>query len=124
MLPAEGRSGRAPKLPVRRPAWSKATREWWEWLWATPQATQWDEGDRTLVRLAGLVELANAGEASAALLGEIRQLEDRYGLNPKAMTQLRWTIAEPVEPPAAAAASTATKDEVAERRSRRERLTG
>jgi hypothetical protein len=36
--------------------------------------------------------------ATAALLGEVRQLEDRLGLSPLAMLRLRWEImpAEPV----------------------------
>lgn len=33
-------------------------------------------------------------------MGEARQLEDRYGLNPRALVQLRWIVGElePDEP--------------------------
>jgi hypothetical protein len=55
-------------------------------------ATRWREDDDELVRLAALREEFWAGDYTAALLGEIRAIEDRHGLNPLARMKLRWTI--------------------------------
>lgn len=96
-LPKAGRKGRPPALPTRKPTWHAGTRKWWADLWATPQATQWDETDAELYRLAMLHELTmygSAGGALPALLAEMRQIEDRHGLNPKALLQLRWIIVD------------------------------
>lgn len=43
---------------------------------------------------AGLVVRAENFEASGALLGEVRMLEDRLGLSPMAMLRLRWEVVE------------------------------
>ncbi len=121
VLPAEGRQGKPPTLPSGR-RWLKATRDYWAWLWSTPQATQWDEADKVLVRLALLVDLVYAEKASSTHLTEIRNIECSYGLNPKALIQLRWRIA----PGGAEVVSPASvDDQLAERRaSRRKRVVG
>jgi hypothetical protein len=46
-------------------------------------ATEWIKADEdTLVRLAHMAEAEARGQANATLRGEIRHLEDRFGLNP------------------------------------------
>lgn len=45
-----------------------------------------------LARLASFIDLASRGETSAALLSEIRQLEDRFGLSPMARRRLQWEL--------------------------------
>jgi hypothetical protein len=56
-------------------------------------ATVWLESDvPTLLRLADMIERQNRGKASAVLIGEIRQLEDRFGLSPLARRRLQWEI--------------------------------
>lgn len=91
-LPVEGRPGAAPKLPGWR-KWSPATSRWWKDLWAKPQATQWEQDGSTLWTLACLYDDLIAGRADAAKVSaEMRQHEDRHGLNPKAMNQLRWRL--------------------------------
>jgi hypothetical protein len=67
-------------------------------------AAAWLDVDRlTLERLAGLVDEAHRGVATAALLGEIRMLEDRFGLSPLARQRLRWQVGDvPVAAPPAA----------------------
>lgn len=97
-LPPEGRAGPAPKLPPLR-VWAAATVVWWEDLWSTPQAVMWDQSGRTLHTLAILHHqlIVDGDEAPAAskassIAGEMRQHEDRHGLTPKAMLQLRWRI--------------------------------
>lgn len=92
LLPAEGRSGPAPELPDLR-SWSLSTIAWWEDLWSCPQAVAWDQTGRTLVRLAILFD-DMVKERPGASVAAMQQLEDRHGLNPKAMLQLRWRIVE------------------------------
>lgn len=91
-LPRNGREGPAPKLPAWRP-WQPATKKWWADLWKKPQATQWTQDGSTLHVLAALYDdlIANRAEA-AKVSAEMRQHEDRHGLNPKAMLQLRWRV--------------------------------
>ncbi|HWH14239.1 MAG TPA: hypothetical protein VNT51_05795 [Miltoncostaeaceae bacterium] len=110
-LPREGRSERKPALPKRRPdgkAWSAVARSWWRTAWSSPMAAVWIEADvPSLLRLAMLVDdQANGvevvdGEGAAhvvpvavTVLGEIRQLEDRFGLSPLARRRLQWEIAQ------------------------------
>jgi len=93
-LPLEGRQGPPPPLPPLR-IWTADTQAWWEKLWATPQATQWDQSGRTLHTLALLhhhLVTNDKGDRVATIAGEMRQHEDRHGLTPKAMLQLRWRV--------------------------------
>jgi len=93
-LPAEGRQGTAPTLPKIR-LWSAATKAAWKLLWSSPQATQWDQTGRTLHAWAALHhDLVEGERAVAGVAAEMRNIADRHGLNPKAMLQLRWRIAE------------------------------
>jgi len=58
-------------------------------MWQSPEVVE---------RLALLWErLWVADEPSASLLAEMRAIEDRLGLNPRAMLQLRWRIGPPTE---------------------------
>ncbi|MFI5505202.1 hypothetical protein ACFLIN_07635 [Corynebacterium kutscheri] len=93
-----GRKGRTPAWPLsgRAPAG-------WVALWRKPQAVMWEKnGDDFLVAryliLRNLTEdPEEASSANAALLGEVRQLEDRLGLSPMAMKRLQWEI-EDIQP--------------------------
>ena len=94
-LPMEGRKGKAPLLPKWR-LWHAETEKWWKALWATPQATQWKQDGSTLFVLATLYDDLIGGRAEPAKVSaEMRQHEDRHGLNPKAMLQLRWRVTDP-----------------------------
>jgi hypothetical protein len=105
-LPLAGNPEQAPKLASRAPGggvWLKGTRDWWARLWASPQSTQWQCDDGSLFRLAAIQDRHLRGTATVGELNEMRQIEDRHGLNPKAMLQLRWRIvdvAESAEPKA------------------------
>jgi len=70
----------------------------WRRLWSTPQAAGWDGAgyDVALARYTRLAVLAEDGTRWSAA-SECRQLEDRFGLNPRSMLQLRWTIADAAE---------------------------
>lgn len=94
-LPAEGSGREAPELLGEFVA---ATRDWWVTVWGSPMAAVWLEADvPALRRLAWLVDGVNRGESSAALMGEIRQLEDRFGLSPRARRMLQWEVSQAVE---------------------------
>lgn len=76
----------------------------WADLWALPQAVEWERGHHVLfvARYAQLLEVAEQPGASAALLNECRQMEDRLGLTPLAMHRLNWKVVddgEVVAPP-------------------------
>ncbi|HSW42707.1 MAG TPA: hypothetical protein VLM76_09385 [Patescibacteria group bacterium] len=95
-----------PRNPVRhRPVWplqdpaTPAERKLWFELWTLPQAVAWQTLgiNRVIARYCRLSLLAEDPEASAPLLNEVRQLEDRIGLNPVALRRLGWEIAGPDE---------------------------
>jgi hypothetical protein len=92
-LPAAEDFKRPPTLPNRRPGWLKATRDWWKTLWASPMASTYVAADiEPLRRLADLVELRNRGKLGGVGLTAMQQLEDRFGLSPKARRSLQWEI--------------------------------
>lgn len=99
----EKRVGKAPALPTWR-KFDRRTRAWWSELWKRPQAVQWQQSGASLFALAVLYDDLITGRVDAAKLSaEIRQHEDRHGLSPKALLQLRWRL------PEKAGASQATK---------------
>lgn len=91
-LPMSGRRGRPPAWPIGRP--TKTETALWKELWATPQAVAWEQlgWTRIVGRYARLVIAGEGEEASAALLGEVRQMEDRLGLSPMSMKRLQWEV--------------------------------
>lgn len=94
-LPAGGRSGTGiPTLPGAAKL-SKATREWWKRVWQSPMSSVYLDADLTgLIRLARLLDRDEKGEATATMLAEIRQLEDRFGLSPLARRRLEWEVSQ------------------------------
>lgn len=97
VLPAAGRSGAPPAFPYGR--MSRALQELWSELWSAPQAVAWEElgWTRVVGRYARMVLAAEKSDAPVSLMGEVRQLEDRLGLNPMAMRKLLWRV-DAVEP--------------------------
>ncbi len=93
-LPAGGRLGDVPVFPLGRS--SKKLDELWGELWSSPQAVAWTDlgWTRVVARYAKLLLAAERSDASVALLGEVRQLEDRLGLSPMAMRRLQWEITD------------------------------
>lgn len=92
-LPAAGRDTPPPAWPLGGRA-SKGELELWAELWRSPQAVAWEELGwvRTVARYARITIAAERPRAIAAVMSEARQLEDRLGLNPKAMRSLGWEI--------------------------------
>lgn len=60
-----------------------------------------DEAARRVEWALGLLKRSATGEA--ALMREMRELDNRLGLNPKAMADLRWSIGEAEKPEARSA---------------------
>lgn len=101
-LPPGGWQGEVPEWPIDGA--TRAESALWAGLWRTPQAAAWHDlgWTRVVARYACLVAKSEVDSedrsqtAEVALLGEIRQLEDRLGLSPMAMKRLQWEIAPPV----------------------------
>lgn len=101
-LPGGGRRDALPDLGL--PAATPATEAWWAEVWASPMAAMFLDADVPgLRRLALLLEAVNLGDLRTEILSEIRQLEDRYGLSPKARRALQWEVGAAEEAPPAAA---------------------
>lgn len=107
-LPAGGCDLEPPEVPdwVRLGAKGRA---WWDWAWSTPQAAAWSpEAHGPTVAQRAILEddlfaaeqLEDPIKARAAVITKITQLEDRLGLSPKSMAQLRWKIVESEKLPA------------------------
>lgn len=120
-LLVSGRKGAAPKVPSGY-VLGAAGRAWWKWAWALPHALAWSDGDLYIVarravledqlallsRSPGSFDLSELNSTdllayARTLLGaddkvkrEIRELEDRLGLSPKAFAALRWSIVDDV----------------------------
>lgn len=86
-------AGKPFKHPPDVPAslkWTATTKKWWKLIWDSPMAAVWLESDvPALIRLG---ELINLPKKSALIVGEIRQIEDRFGLSPKSRRALQWEI--------------------------------
>jgi hypothetical protein len=120
-LPVEGRKGRAPKFPLQGE--SEGESVLWRELWKTPQAVMWERSGPGTVRLvARYVRLLlpvespefgggdEKGYSQAQLLGEVRQLEDRLGLSPKAMQALKWVVDDDADEPVAPSVPSRRRD--------------
>ena len=90
-LPPEGRRGDPPTLPGD--GWLDSTVVWWREIWTSPMATVWEPADVDgLVRLAQLRDQQHRGDLPVSALSAMQNLEDRFGLNPKARRMLQWEI--------------------------------
>jgi len=72
----------------------------WKRLWTLPQAIEWERmkcEDIVALYVRAFVR-ATAIDADAKMLAEVRQLDAKIGLSPKAMRDLRWETDEPAEP--------------------------
>lgn len=96
LLPAEGRQGPAPAWPFGKPTADQKAK--WDELWHLPQAIKWEqmhsEDSVALYVIALFAYLEDPSSTQAPKrLGEVRQLDAKLGISPKAMLNIRWTIA-------------------------------
>lgn len=84
-----------PELPGNG-LWHKLTQEWWNDIWASPMAPEFDSSDRHgLFALAMLVNdfwLAESASDRAKLSAEIRLQRQCFGLTPIDRRRLQWEI--------------------------------
>jgi hypothetical protein len=84
----------APELPGG--LWHKLTQEWWDDIWASPMAPEFDSSDRHgLFALAMLVNdfwMAESASDRAKLSAEIRLQRQCFGLTPIDRRRLQWEI--------------------------------
>lgn len=94
-LPADGYDGPIPDWPLmNEPSGGEA--DLWRSVWRTPQAAMWaTSGFERVVARYVMVTVLSEVDPTAALLGEVRQMEDRLGLSPMALRRLQWVIDEP-----------------------------
>lgn len=92
VLPAAGYDGPVPAWPLSSA--DEDEQDAWERLWRQPQAAAWAKmsAERTVARYCRALVQAEQRDATAFLLSEVRQLEDRLGLTPMSMLRLRWSI--------------------------------
>lgn len=122
-LPVSGFKGPIPKVPVKL---GKAGKAWWSWAWRTPQAAAWNAGHVWNVARRAQLEDAwatqvEAGNVTAAMASAMQTLENRLGLTPKGMLELRWEIVADIKPetPKNDPAEKERRDEVSQRRAAR-----
>ena len=101
ILPAEG-PGTPPPTPPPGVSLGAVGRAWWNWAWSLPQAAAWGPGtEATVLMRASLtdeletVEYGTPGRRQLTM--QLSQIDDRLGLSPRAMAQLRWSVGEPTE---------------------------
>lgn len=128
VLPAGGREGPPPSIPLRGKL-EKQSLEQWEAWWRSPMATMWDDQFDVfaLARCLQLYDRMRRDGVTNGELTEIRQIEARFGLDPRSRKELCWVIADPpVEEPSRPGSSRpqASSDELAERRRRVEIAAG
>lgn len=97
-LPVEGYEGDIPEWPLGNDP-SQAEVELWEKVWRTPQGAAWaNNGFERVVARYVMVTVLSETEPTAAMLSEVRQLEDRLGLSPMALRKLQWVVGELTKP--------------------------
>lgn len=87
-----------PELPGDN--WNDFAREYWETIWTSPMAVAgvYIKADiPALIRLAQLANRVGEGTIGTSALGEMRQLEDRFGLSPLSRRRLQIDITLPDE---------------------------
>lgn len=90
------------KTPACPPKLTKPAQDAWRLWLGSWMASFWQADDLPMLRrLVLLYDECERGEATVAAQAEMRQLTDKFGLNPRARQQLRWL--PPVEGEAAKA---------------------
>lgn len=102
-LSLTGRSGNAPRCPVRL---GRAGSRWWRWAWSTPQAATWHAGFvEALAKRAEFEDLWSAAQADGDIDGAVKvhghmaKLDAAFGLTPASAMGMHMSFeAAPAEP--------------------------
>lgn len=86
-----------PELPEHPDgAWHPMTVAWWDDIWASPMAPEFDDSDRhglfTLAMLTDDFWTASSSRDRMNLAAELRQQGQRFGLSPIDRRRLQWEI--------------------------------
>lgn len=94
VLPAEGRQGDAPDIPLSDP--SSRELDLWRELWSTPQACEWDRLhlEREVAIYVRRYCEAEVRGAPASLSTLVKQLAEGLGLSIPGMDRNRWKIGD------------------------------
>lgn len=108
LLPHDGRDGLAPEWPFATPTEDESRT--WNKVWKLPQAIEWERMrcEDTVALYVRTFCCAVQSPDNTKLLAEVRQLDAKIGLSPKAMRDLRWETDEPRDEPEVEAASPAS----------------
>ena len=95
-LPAEGRSGPAPRWPLS--VASARERAVWRWAWGTPQACAWSLPSeawrvRTVALWVRLSVRCEDPEAGAALYAQLHRFADQIGMTTAGLREMGWKVA-------------------------------
>lgn len=83
---------KTPALPIRPTPWHPMTETWWDGIWSSPMAPEFDSSDiNELLLLAVLVD-GFWREPSKELASEIRLQRQCFGLTPIDRRRLQWEI--------------------------------
>ena len=91
-LPWDGRAGDPPAWPLGEA--TSAELELWNKLWSLPQATMWEQmrcEDTVALYTRAFLVVANE-ITDDKMLNQVRQLDSKLGLSPRALMDLRWEI--------------------------------
>lgn len=97
-LPYEGRLGDPPAWPLGTPTLDE--HKMWTKLWSLPQATMWERVrcEDTVALYVRCMLYVVEHEHDDKMLNQVRQLDSKLGLTPRALLDLRWEIeSAPVE---------------------------
>ncbi|WP_328896405.1 hypothetical protein [Streptomyces sp. NBC_00236] len=92
MLPLDGCDLPAPDMPSGRD-WTEPEKATWTELWASAQATMWD--DSFVLMVATYVRITHdifSGQCRAGLAAEARYYADHLGLSPAGLKTLGWEL--------------------------------
>lgn len=92
VLPLAGCDLPTPDMPSGRD-WTQPERDMWAELWASGQATMWDDSFVTIVAMYVRITCdAFTGSVTAGLAAEARYLADHLGLSPAGLKTLGWEL--------------------------------
>jgi hypothetical protein len=94
-LPAEGYSGEVPEFPLPTPTAREL--EVWAQAWRTPQACAWSMPSeawrlRTVAMWVRMSVRCEAGDAPAALLGQLHRFADQIGMTTAGLAEMGWKL--------------------------------
>lgn len=85
-------AARVSKVPEPALKLNQAQQRLWSRMWDQPIATLWDEGDVAALSRLVVLQTTRAAITDPKTLTEIRQLEDRFLMNPYSRAQQRVVI--------------------------------